>query len=105
MVYTIEGLTLVKTIETPAANPKGVGALSLTADGLVALPAATSSGAIAVHSLSDAMATEVEIAAHKSPLTALAFNEDASLLASASTQGTLVRVFRMPEGRKVFTLR
>ena len=38
-----------------------------------------------------------EISAHSSPLETLAWSHDASLLASASTKGTVIRVHRMPQ--------
>lgn len=45
------------------------------------------------------------IAAHTSPLAALAFSSDATMLATASVKGTLVRVFDTSSGRLVHELR
>eukprot|EP00116_Pleurobrachia_bachei_P009327 sb/3469589/ len=45
------------------------------------------------------------IAAHDTPLAALSFNSSGSLLASASEKGTVIRIFSVPSGTKVFELR
>lgn len=45
------------------------------------------------------------IEAHKSPLSALAFNSDGTLLATSSDKGTIVRVFSIPSTTKVYQFR
>lgn len=45
------------------------------------------------------------IEAHKSPLSALAFNFDGTLLATASDKGTIVRVFSIPSTTKLYQFR
>ncbi|XP_041857526.1 WD repeat domain phosphoinositide-interacting protein 1 [Melanotaenia boesemani] len=45
------------------------------------------------------------IPAHDSPLAALAFNTSATKLASASERGTVIRVFSVPEGLRLFEFR
>ncbi|XP_075036084.1 WD repeat domain phosphoinositide-interacting protein 2 isoform X2 [Mixophyes fleayi] len=45
------------------------------------------------------------IPAHNSPLAALAFDASGSKLATASEKGTVIRVFSIPEGQKLFELR
>jgi hypothetical protein len=42
-----------------------------------------------------------ELAAHQAPLQALAWSCDGALLASASAQGTVIRVHRLPSANKV----
>jgi autophagy-related protein 18 len=104
-VYKLESLELLATISTPP-NPKGIGALSQApAPALLALPASQTAGLIAVHDLSGAGGATLEISAHSNPLTLLTWNADASLLASASAKGTVVRVHRIPCGALAFTFR
>lgn len=43
--------------------------------------------------------------AHKSPLSAVALNNDGSLLATASDKGTIIRVFSVPNAQKLFQFR
>lgn len=38
-----------------------------------------------------------QVKAHKSPVAVMAWNEDASLLASASQKGTILRVHQIPQ--------
>ncbi|KAG9465140.1 hypothetical protein GDO78_018844, partial [Eleutherodactylus coqui] len=45
------------------------------------------------------------IPAHNSPLAALAFDASGTKLATASEKGTVIRVFSIPEGQKLFELR
>lgn len=45
------------------------------------------------------------IAAHKSPLSHLAFNADGTMLATASDKGTVVRVFSVPAGKRLYQFR
>lgn len=45
------------------------------------------------------------IEAHKSPLSAVAFNADGTLLATSSDKGTIVRVFSIPTSTKVHQFR
>lgn len=46
--------------------------------------------------LSNTVDTITEIQAHKSDIASLAWNDEGTLLASASTKGTVIRVFEMP---------
>ena len=40
---------------------------------------------------------DCELTAHNSPIAVMAWNQDATLLASASTKGTILRVHRLPQ--------
>ncbi|GBG32931.1 Autophagy-related protein 18 [Hondaea fermentalgiana] len=45
------------------------------------------------------------IQAHKARLTSLQFSQDGSMLATASETGTVIRVFRVPSGEKLYSFR
>ncbi|KAI1412462.1 WD40 repeat-like protein [Hypoxylon sp. FL1857] len=45
------------------------------------------------------------IEAHRSPLSCIALNNEGTLLATASETGTIIRVFSVPEGQKLFQFR
>ncbi|KAH8197379.1 hypothetical protein TruAng_008472 [Truncatella angustata] len=45
------------------------------------------------------------IEAHKSPLSCIALNHEGTLLATASETGTIIRVFSVPRGQKLFQFR
>lgn len=45
------------------------------------------------------------IEAHRSPLAYIALNSDGTLLATASDKGTIIRVFSVPDGHKLYQFR
>ncbi|KAL1955159.1 hypothetical protein VTO42DRAFT_8974 [Malbranchea cinnamomea] len=45
------------------------------------------------------------VEAHRSPLSCLALNSDGTLLATASDKGTIIRVFSVPDGKKLYQFR
>ncbi|KAH8677274.1 WD40-repeat-containing domain protein [Xylariales sp. PMI_506] len=45
------------------------------------------------------------IEAHRSPLSCIALNNEGTLLATASETGTIIRVFNVPKGQKLFQFR
>lgn len=45
------------------------------------------------------------IEAHRSPLSCITLNSDGTLLATASDKGTIIRVFSVPDGRKLYQFR
>lgn len=120
-VYDISNMKLVHTIET-AFNPSAVCALSPSSDECyLAYPTAPPSAPIhtptsptSPHSTSsgdilifDALSLNplTIIQAHKNPVSCLAFSSNGSMLATAGEKGTLVRVFSVPDGTKLFQFR
>mmetsp|Transcript_8422 Transcript_8422/g.22492 ORF Transcript_8422/g.22492 Transcript_8422/m.22492 type:complete len:391 (+) Transcript_8422:92-1264(+) len=106
-VYELHTLDLLRTIDTPA-NPLGTSCLSCSLEGgsMLALPFHPACGTLRVYNLmkngGDVLA---EVEAHKTQLAVLAWSSCATLLASASTKGTVIRVHRLPQGTKAFTFR
>lgn len=45
------------------------------------------------------------IEAHRSPLALIALNSDGTLLATASDKGTIIRIFSVPDGHKLYQFR
>lgn len=95
-VYTLATLQRLDSFPT-ALNPKGVCALSQSAvRPLLAVPGSSTTGIITVHVSGVGGGALCELHAHRTPLVALAFNSDGSLLASASEKGTVIRVHSLP---------
>lgn len=88
-----------------AHNPRGLIALSPnhTACFLLYL-ASAEMGNFAVY---DCFTLQLkrEIEAHKAPLAGLAINVQGTMAASVSVKGTIVRVFSLPEGTKLYTFK
>ncbi|GAB4815888.1 hypothetical protein N2152v2_002934, partial [Parachlorella kessleri] len=114
-LYNLETLELLGTLDTPP-NPKGVAALTPCSEpSLLALPAASggfggapsttaAGGAVRVYDVLQGTEVLAEIPAHKSALGLLSWNQDGSLLASASQKGTVVRVHAMPSAATTHSL-
>lgn len=122
-IYDISTMKLLHTIET-GPNPNAVCALSSSSENsFLAYPspapstaAALSSGAIPpappapvtgdvlIFDTINLSAVNV-IQAHKTPIAALALNAAGTMLATASDKGTVVRVFSVPDAKKLWQFR
>ena len=82
-----------------AAGLQGCCALSTCFDPcLLALPSSDSKGTMRVYNAAiTGSSVECEVTAHNSPIAVMAWSQDASLLASASSKGTVLRVHQMPK--------
>uniref|UniRef100_A0A8C6SCS8 WD repeat domain, phosphoinositide interacting 1 n=1 Tax=Neogobius melanostomus TaxID=47308 RepID=A0A8C6SCS8_9GOBI len=70
----------------------------------LAFPSSLGSGELQLYDAA-ALSPVTVIPAHHSPLAALCFNASASRLASASQKGTVIRVFSVPQGQRLFEFR
>lgn len=125
-LYDISNMSLLYTIPT-SPNPTAICALSPSSQNCyLAYPLpkpredtgdkrpshapplstyiAPTSGEVLVFDTLTLKAVNV-IEAHKSPLCCVSLNSDGSLLATASEMGTIIRVFSVPRGQKLFQFR
>uniref|UniRef100_A0A667Y3G0 WD repeat domain, phosphoinositide interacting 2 n=1 Tax=Myripristis murdjan TaxID=586833 RepID=A0A667Y3G0_9TELE len=80
-------------------------ALSISNDNCyLAYPGSATIGEVQVFDTVNLRAANM-IPAHDSPLAALAFDASGTKLATASEKGTVIRVFSIPEGQKLFEFR
>lgn len=63
-----------------------------------------SSGEVLIYDATKLEAVNV-IEAHNSPLSCIALNNDGNLMATASEKGTIIRVFTVPDGQKLYQFR
>ncbi|XP_037834692.1 WD repeat domain phosphoinositide-interacting protein 1 isoform X2 [Kryptolebias marmoratus] len=104
-IHNIKDMKLLKTLLNTASNPSGLCALSVNhSNSFLAYPGSVTFGEIIVHD-TNSLSIVTMIPAHDSPLAALAFNASATKLASASERGTVIRVFSVPEGQRLFEFR
>ncbi|KRX74889.1 WD repeat domain phosphoinositide-interacting protein 3 [Trichinella sp. T6] len=100
--FSVE-LELLVEFET-APNSNGLCCLMGHADrALMAFPA-KQPGVVRTVDLADPTIS-LEIPAHESPLACMAFNNDGTLLATASEKGTLIRIFDSQNGLKLHEFR
>uniref|UniRef100_A0A672H2H2 WD repeat domain, phosphoinositide interacting 1 n=1 Tax=Salarias fasciatus TaxID=181472 RepID=A0A672H2H2_SALFA len=104
-ISTIKDMKLLKTLLNTPSNPAGLCALSINhSNSYLVYPGSAAIGEILVYD-ANALDTVTMIPAHDSPLAALAFNTSATRLASASERGTVIRVFSVPDGQRLFEFR
>ncbi|WVQ96046.1 hypothetical protein IAU59_003146 [Kwoniella sp. CBS 9459] len=123
-IYDISTMKLLHTIET-GPNPNAVCALSsssehsylaypspapsasaapLSNSAVPAPPPAPTTGDVLLFDTISLSALNV-IQAHKTPIAALALNSTGTMLATASDKGTVVRVFSVPDAKKLWQFR
>ncbi|KAF2744230.1 WD40 repeat-like protein [Sporormia fimetaria CBS 119925] len=125
-VYDISNMQMLKNEKTPP-NPNAICALSASSENnYLAYPMPTKQTPVTFQPPSHAPpkpdntapstggvmiydATKLEpanvIEAHNSPLSCIALNNDGTLLATASEKGTIIRVFSVPDGQKLYQFR
>ncbi|XP_034716180.1 WD repeat domain phosphoinositide-interacting protein 1-like isoform X1 [Etheostoma cragini] len=104
-IHNIKDMKLLKTLLNTPINPTGLCALSVNhSNSYLAYPGSATIGEITVYDANN-LSTLTLIQAHDSPLAALTFNASGTKLASASEKGTVIRVFSIPEGQRLFEFR
>uniref|UniRef100_A0A9J7ZSU0 WD repeat domain, phosphoinositide interacting 2 n=1 Tax=Cyprinus carpio carpio TaxID=630221 RepID=A0A9J7ZSU0_CYPCA len=97
-IHNIRDMKVLHTIRETPPNPSGLCALSISNDNCyLAYPGSATIGEVQVF---DTVNLHVCI-----PLAALAFDASGTKLATASEKGTVIRVFSIPEGQKLFEFR
>lgn len=125
-LYDISNMSLLTNIAT-SPNPSAVCALSPSSERCylayplpkprddtqdkrpshappASLYAPVTSGDVLIYDTLTQKAVNV-IEAHRSPLSCIALNNEGNLLATASETGTIIRVFSVPRGQKLFQFR
>ncbi|KRX71928.1 WD repeat domain phosphoinositide-interacting protein 2, partial [Trichinella sp. T6] len=103
-VHNIRDMKVLHTIRDTPSNPNGLCDLTPADVSFVAYPGSTSSGEVHLFDAATLQGLSV-IPAHNGPLNALKFNAEGTLLASASEKGTVIRVFAIPGGQRLFEFR
>uniref|UniRef100_A0A6Q2ZJ67 WD repeat domain, phosphoinositide interacting 1 n=1 Tax=Esox lucius TaxID=8010 RepID=A0A6Q2ZJ67_ESOLU len=104
-IHNIKDMKLLKTLLNTPHNPSGLCALSVNhGNSYLAYPGSLTIGEIMVYDANN-LGTVTMIPAHDSPLAALTFSASGTKLASASERGTVIRVFAIPEGQRLFEFR
>ncbi|MFT7804230.1 WD repeat domain phosphoinositide-interacting protein 1 isoform X1 [Arapaima gigas] len=104
-IHNIKDMKLLKTLLNTPSNPTGLCALSNNhSNSYLAYPGSTAIGEIIVYDANNP-STVTTIPAHDSPLAAITFSASGTKLASASERGTVIRVFSIPEGTRLYEFR
>ncbi|KAK2086704.1 WD repeat domain phosphoinositide-interacting protein 2 [Saguinus oedipus] len=104
-IHNIRDMKVLHTIRETPPNPAGLCVLSINNDNCcLACPGSSTIGEVQSFDTINLRAANL-IPAHDSPLAALAFDTSGTKLATASEKGTVIRVFSIPEGQKLFEFR
>lgn len=121
-MYDIQNMKLLYTIET-SPNPAAICALSPSSENCyLAYPLPQKAASAPAHVppnsthisptsgevlLFDAAKLEAinVVEAHKSPLSFITFNSEGTVMATSSDKGTIIRVFSIPDGHKLYQFR
>lgn len=100
-----DDLDLKWVIRNIPCNPNGLFALSPQEDrSYIAYPASHGSGEVQIFDAVE-LKNRILIPAHDNPLAALSFNQQGTMLASASEKGTVIRVHSVDEGQCMYEFR
>ncbi|KAJ4709468.1 Autophagy-related protein like [Melia azedarach] len=103
-IYDANTLAILDTIDT-VPNSKGLCAFSPCLDAcFLAVPASTTKGSVLVYNVME-LRSHCEIDAHRAPLAAIVLSSNGMYIATASEQGTIIRVFLVTEATKSYSFR
>ncbi|KAM9394191.1 WD repeat domain phosphoinositide-interacting protein 1 isoform 2-T2 [Pholidichthys leucotaenia] len=104
-IHNIKDLKLLKKLLSTPSNPSGLCALSISPSiSYLAYPGSSTTGEIIMYDTKSLTVVSM-IPAHDSPLAALTFSASATKLATASERGTVIRVFSVSEGSRLYEFR
>ncbi|XP_043256858.1 WD repeat domain phosphoinositide-interacting protein 2 isoform X2 [Colletes gigas] len=104
-IHNINTMKVLHTIRETPPNLAGLCTLSIVShDCYLAYPGSNTIGEVQIFDAINLQAKTM-IPAHDSPLAALAFNPNGTKIATASEKGTVIRVFQVHDGTKLFEFR
>ncbi|KAL7037264.1 hypothetical protein ACKWTF_009143 [Chironomus riparius] len=104
-IHNIRDMKVVHTIRDTPINSNGLCALAADSDNCyLAYPGSAVSGELQIFDAVNLNAKTM-IPAHDSPLAAMAFSLNGSEIATASEKGTVIRVFSVNDGTKIYEFR
>ncbi|GAV05961.1 hypothetical protein RvY_16009 [Ramazzottius varieornatus] len=104
-IHNIRNMEVLHTIRDTPPNPHGLCCLvSKDENCFLAYPGSSTIGEVQIFDASNLRAVTM-VPAHDSPLACMAFDAEGIRLATASEKGTVIRVFAIPSGDKLFELR
>ncbi|XP_015909703.1 WD repeat domain phosphoinositide-interacting protein 2 isoform X2 [Parasteatoda tepidariorum] len=104
-IHNIRDMKVLHTIKDTPPNPSGLCVLSVcNENNYLAYPGSSSIGEVQIFDALNLQAKSM-IPAHDNPLAAMAFDPTGTKLATASEKGTVIRVFNVLDGSKLYEFR
>lgn len=107
-IFDLDSMNALHMLSTPP-NPEGLISLQTTAGSqtepcFLAFPGGTTKGEVVFFDVKSLKAVKL-FQAHQHPLVAMEFNSSGTAIATASTEGTIIRVFKVPSGDRLHAFR
>ncbi|VDM64174.1 unnamed protein product [Angiostrongylus costaricensis] len=100
-IYVLKDMKPLHTILDTPLNRLGLIDLSPAGSSLIAYPASLEAGSVHIFDCMNLSAVNT-FTVHDGPLACLRFNIEGTMLATASTKGTVIRVYSVPQGTRLF---
>ncbi|CAB3396548.1 unnamed protein product [Caenorhabditis bovis] len=104
-IYNLKDMKSMHSIQDTPLNQLGIIDLSLANSNIfLAYPGSAETGSVHIFDPINLSSVNTFVA-HDGPLAAIKFNSDGTKLATASTKGTVIRVYGVPHGERLFEFR
>ncbi|KAF1746454.1 hypothetical protein GCK72_022910 [Caenorhabditis remanei] len=104
-IYNINDMKMMHSIVDTPLNKLGVVDLtSNSGDAYIAFPGNTKTGSVHLFDAINLVSVNTFVA-HEGALACLQFNQKGDMIATASTKGTVIRVYSVPDGHLLFEFR
>lgn len=101
-IHNVRDMRILHMIKDTPSNPQGIVDLSIDDNNcFLAFPASSSTGHVHIFDAEN-LNTVCQITAHDSVLAAVRFNPEGNKLATGSEKGTVIRVFSITGGERLF---
>uniref|UniRef100_A0A1I7T8A6 WD repeat domain phosphoinositide-interacting protein 2 n=1 Tax=Caenorhabditis tropicalis TaxID=1561998 RepID=A0A1I7T8A6_9PELO len=104
-IYNLKDMKMMHNIMDTPLNKLGVLDLTTNAgNALIAYPASTDTGSVHLFDAINLSSVNTFVA-HEGTLACLKFNQEGNMIATASTKGTVIRIYSVPTGNRLFEFR
>ncbi|EFP10324.1 hypothetical protein CRE_23603 [Caenorhabditis remanei] len=104
-IYNLNDMKMLHMIVDTPMNKLGVVDMTINAGNtFLAYPGSTDTGSVHLFDAINLSSVNTFVA-HEGTLACLKFNQDGNMLATASTKGTVIRVYSVPDGHRLFEFR
>ncbi|XP_067928254.1 WD repeat domain phosphoinositide-interacting protein 2-like [Watersipora subatra] len=103
-IHNIKDMKVIHTISSTSPNPAGICDLTPNERSYLAYPSTSQAGTLQIFD-TETLKPVSKITAHDNPLAAMSFDSTGCRIATASEKGTVIRVFSVPDGAKLWEFR
>ncbi|KAL3110382.1 hypothetical protein niasHT_011820 [Heterodera trifolii] len=101
-IHNIRDMKIMHMLKDTPPNPNGIVDLSIAdSNCFLAFPCSSSTGHVHIFDAEN-LNTVCQITAHDGVLAAIRFNPEGNKMATASEKGTVIRVFSIPDGERLY---